>query len=101
MVTLDALAFGAHADDVELACSGTIIKLGVLGYKTGIITLTQGEMATRGSAEIRAIWIGNWWLVRVFNSPESMPAMSTTLAPVIGQRTAFGVIGAGPIKGNG
>lgn len=54
MVTLDALAFGAHADDVELACSGTIIKLGVLGYKTGIITLTQGEMATRGSAEIRA-----------------------------------------------
>ena len=54
MVTLDALAFGAHADDVELACSGTIIKLGALGYKTGIITLTQGEMATRGTAEIRA-----------------------------------------------
>ncbi|NOR21939.1 MAG: bacillithiol biosynthesis deacetylase BshB1 [Candidatus Aminicenantes bacterium] len=51
---LDALAFGAHADDVELACSGTIIKLGASGYKTGIITLTRGEMATRGSAEIRA-----------------------------------------------
>lgn len=51
---LDALAFGAHADDVELACSGTIIKLGALGYKTGVITLTQGEMATRGNAEIRA-----------------------------------------------
>lgn len=54
VVKLDVLAFGAHADDVELACSGTIIKLGALGYKTGIITLTQGEMATRGSAEIRA-----------------------------------------------
>ena len=51
---LDALAFGAHADDVELACSGTIIKLGASGYKTGVITLTRGEMATRGSAEIRA-----------------------------------------------
>ncbi len=51
---LDALAFGAHADDVELACSGTLIKLGASGYKTGIITLTQGEMATRGSAKIRA-----------------------------------------------
>ncbi len=51
---LDALAFGAHADDVELTSSGTIIKLGALGYKTGIITLTRGEMATRGSAEIRA-----------------------------------------------
>ncbi len=51
---LDALAFGAHADDVELACSGTILKLGTSGYKTGVITLTRGEMATRGSAEIRA-----------------------------------------------
>ena len=51
---LDALAFGAHADDVELSCSGTIIKLGALDYKTGVITLTQGETATRGSAEIRA-----------------------------------------------
>lgn len=51
---LDALAFGAHADDVELACSGTIIKLEALGYKTGIITLTQGEAATRGSSELRA-----------------------------------------------
>jgi bacillithiol biosynthesis deacetylase BshB1 len=53
-VKLDALAFGAHADDVEFACSGTIIKLGVSGYKTGVITLTRGEMATRGSTEIRA-----------------------------------------------
>lgn len=51
---LDALAFGAHADDVELACGGTIIKLGALGYKTGVITLTRGEMATRGSADTRA-----------------------------------------------
>ncbi len=51
---LDALAFGAHADDVEMACSGTIIKLGALGYKTGVTTLTRGEMATRGSAKIRA-----------------------------------------------
>jgi bacillithiol biosynthesis deacetylase BshB1 len=53
-VKLDVLAFGAHADDVELACSGTIIKLTASGYKTGIVTLTQGEMATRGSAEVRA-----------------------------------------------
>ncbi len=51
---LDALAFGAHADDVELACGGTLIKLAALGHKTGVIALTQGEMATRGSAKIRA-----------------------------------------------
>ncbi len=53
-VKIDALAFGAHPDDIELACSGTIIKLGASGYKTGAITLTRGEMATRGSTKIRA-----------------------------------------------
>ncbi|MCJ7680406.1 MAG: PIG-L family deacetylase, partial [Candidatus Aminicenantes bacterium] len=51
---IDALAFGAHADDVEMACSGTLIKLGASGHRTGVIALTQGEMSTRGSAEIRA-----------------------------------------------
>ena len=50
---LDVLAFGAHADDVELACSGTLIKCADLGYTTGIVTLTKGEMGTRGNAEIR------------------------------------------------
>ena len=53
-VKLDALAFGAHADDVEIGCSGTIIKIGALGHKTGVISLTKGEMATRGTPEIRA-----------------------------------------------
>ncbi len=47
---LDVLAFGAHPDDVELTCAGTIIKLGEMGYKTGVIALTQGELGTRGTA---------------------------------------------------
>ena len=51
---LDILAFGAHPDDVELSCSGTIAKEISLGKKVGIIDLTQGELGTRGSAEIRA-----------------------------------------------
>ena len=51
---LDALAFGAHADDVELGCGGTLIKLAGLGRTTGVAVLTRGELATRGSAEIRA-----------------------------------------------
>jgi N-acetylglucosamine malate deacetylase 1 len=51
---LDALAFGAHADDVELACGGTLIALATLGHKTGVVALTRGEMATRGGVEIRA-----------------------------------------------
>jgi hypothetical protein len=53
-MTLDVLAFGAHADDTELACGGTLIKLAGMGYRTGVVALTRGEMATRGSAEARA-----------------------------------------------
>ena len=50
---LDILAFGAHPDDVELGCAGTILKEISLGKKVGIIDLTRGELGTRGSAEIR------------------------------------------------
>lgn len=50
---LDILAFGAHPDDVELGCSGTIAKEISLGNKVGIIDLTRGELGTRGSVEIR------------------------------------------------
>lgn len=50
---LDILAFGAHPDDVELGCSGTLAKEIFLGRKVGIIDLTQGELGTRGSVEIR------------------------------------------------
>ena len=50
---LDILAFGAHPDDVELGCGGTIAKEITLGKKVGIIDLTRGELGTRGSAEIR------------------------------------------------
>ena len=51
---LDILAFGAHPDDIELGCGGTIAKEVSLGKKVGIIDLTRGELGTRGSAEIRA-----------------------------------------------
>jgi bacillithiol biosynthesis deacetylase BshB1 len=50
---LDILAFGAHPDDVELSCAGTLAKEISLGKSVGIIDLTQGELGTRGSAEIR------------------------------------------------
>lgn len=53
MMKLDILAFGAHPDDVELGCGGTIAKEISLGKKIGIIDLTRGELGTRGSAEIR------------------------------------------------
>lgn len=50
---LDILAFGAHPDDVELGCGGTLAKEVSMGKKVGIIDLTRGELGTRGSATIR------------------------------------------------
>jgi bacillithiol biosynthesis deacetylase BshB1 len=52
--SLDVLAIAAHRDDVELTCGGTLARLARLGRRTGILDLTQGEMGTRGSAELRA-----------------------------------------------
>src|SRR4051812_36877692 len=50
---IDILAFGVHPDDVELSCSGTILKNISLGKKVGIVDLTRGELGTRGTAAIR------------------------------------------------
>ena len=50
---LDILAFGAHPDDVELSCGGTIAKEVSSGKKVGIVDLTRGELGTRGSADLR------------------------------------------------
>ena len=50
---LDILAIAAHPDDIELACSGTLASHRDQGYKVGILDLTQGEMGTRGTPEIR------------------------------------------------
>jgi N-acetylglucosamine malate deacetylase 1 len=51
---LDILAFGAHPDDVELFAGGTIAKLGTMGYATGIVDMTRGELGTRGTPATRA-----------------------------------------------
>jgi len=50
---LDILAIGVHPDDVELSCSGTLLKHIDMGKKIGLLDLTRGELGTRGSAEIR------------------------------------------------
>jgi bacillithiol biosynthesis deacetylase BshB1 len=51
---LDVMAIGAHPDDIELACGGTIMKLVKQGRQVGIVDLTEGELGTRGTREIRA-----------------------------------------------
>jgi bacillithiol biosynthesis deacetylase BshB1 len=50
---LDILATGVHPDDVELGCSGTILKHLSLGQKAGILHLTRGELGTRGDVKSR------------------------------------------------
>ena len=50
---VDILAIGAHPDDVELGCSGTLAKLISEGKKVAVIDLTQGELGTRGNEETR------------------------------------------------
>ena len=50
---LDILAIGAHPDDIELGCGGTIAKEISLGKKVGVLDLTRGELGSRGTAETR------------------------------------------------
>ena len=50
---LDILAIGVHPDDVELGCSGTLINEIKRGKKAGVLDLTQGELGSRGTVEIR------------------------------------------------
>lgn len=51
---VDVLAIGAHPDDIELACGGTIAKMVKLGHTVALADVTQGEMGTRGTKEIRS-----------------------------------------------
>jgi len=52
---LDLLAFAAHPDDAELNAGGLIAKMVRLGHKVGIVDLTAGQMASRGSASQREV----------------------------------------------
>lgn len=50
---LDILAFGAHPDDTELGCGGTLIKHINQGKKVGVVDLTEGQLSSRGSVAER------------------------------------------------
>lgn len=50
---LDILAIAAHPDDIELCCSGTLLKHIDQGYSVGLVDLTQGELGTRGNPTLR------------------------------------------------
>lgn len=50
---VDVLAIGAHPDDVELGCGGTLAKLMHQGRRVAVLDLTCGEMGSRGDSEER------------------------------------------------
>lgn len=52
---LDVLAIGAHPDDADLGVGGMLHKMAQRGYRTGILDLTRGELASRGTPDQRAI----------------------------------------------
>jgi bacillithiol biosynthesis deacetylase BshB1 len=52
-MTLDVLAIAAHPDDVEQTCGGTLLRMAEMGYRSGILDLTAGDMGTRGTPEER------------------------------------------------
>jgi len=53
MSRVDLLAIFPHPDDAELTCGGTLLKSARRGYRTGVVDLSSGEMASRGSVELR------------------------------------------------
>lgn len=53
-IQIDVLAVFSHPDDAELTMAGTLLKLKSLGYRTGVLDMSRGEMGTRGNPEIRA-----------------------------------------------
>ena len=52
-MTVDILAFAAHPDDAEIWCGGLLPKLKDRSYRTGIVSLTVGDIGSRGSPEVR------------------------------------------------
>lgn len=53
-MSVDALFFGAHPDDVELTSGGLAALLASHGHAVGIVDLTRGEASSRGTVEERA-----------------------------------------------
>ncbi|MBC8083834.1 MAG: bacillithiol biosynthesis deacetylase BshB1 [Hymenobacter sp.] len=51
---LDILALGAHPDDVEMSCAGTLLAAAAAGKQIGVVDFTRGELGTRGTPAIRA-----------------------------------------------
>ncbi|MGQ9554974.1 MAG: bacillithiol biosynthesis deacetylase BshB1 [Anaerolineae bacterium] len=52
-LAVDVMAFGAHPDDIEIGCGGTLIKMCEAGHSVVLVDMVRGEMGTRGTVEMR------------------------------------------------
>lgn len=78
---LELLAFGPHPDDVELFCGGVMARAAASGYRTGIVDLTRGEMASNGTPEQRAVEAQNAAEVLGVSLRENLGLPDTWLSP--------------------
>ena len=67
-MSVDVLAIAAHPDDVEQTCGGTLIRMAEMGYRTGVLDLTAGDMGSRGTPEQRVTWA---WLHALQRNPSA------------------------------
>lgn len=78
--SVDVLAIGAHPDDLELCCGGTLLRLKALGYSVGMVDMTRGERGTRGTAETRAKEAKAAFRILDFSFRENLDLGDQTLA---------------------
>jgi len=52
-MNIDLIAFAPHPDDAEMACGGFLLKAKSMGYSTGIVDLSLGELSTNGDLDTR------------------------------------------------
>lgn len=52
---VDILAFSPHPDDAEIGCGGSLMLSAQKGLRTGIVDISEGERASRGSIEERQL----------------------------------------------
>lgn len=92
MAGLDVLAIGAHPDDVELGCGGTILRLTDAGRSVGVLDLTAGEKGSRGTSETRAEEARRAAELARLAFRETLAFPDTELEPTIALRKA--IVGA-------
>lgn len=89
MSRLDVLAIGAHPDDVELGCGGTILRLTDAGRRVGVLDLTAGEKGSRGTAKTRAAEAKKASKLAKLTLRETLDFPDTELQPTMELRKAI------------